>query len=215
MAWTQTSLYAAVASYLQNQETTFVSTYIPIIVQQAEDRISKSAIMPMNRKNGTVTLVNGTATAAVPSDFLAPFELRMIVSGVYSPVDYTDVSFMREAYPNPSTTGTPRWYSMYDSSTVILAPTPGSGVTSWLNYFYKPASITAGAGSTTTWLGTNAENCLLYACLSEAYTYLKGDPTLQKEYEDKYQLALTDLKRLGEGLDLGDAYRMNERRLPR
>lgn len=215
MAWTQTTLYAAIAAYLQDSETSFTTTYVPIAVLQAEDRISKSAIMPMNRKNGTLSLSTGVATAAVPADFLAPFELRMIVSGVYSPVYYADVSIMRESYPNPSTTGTPKWYSMYDSTTAILAPSPATGVTSWLNYFYKPASITSGSGSTTTWLGTNAENCLLYACLSEAYTFLKGDPDLQTLYETKYQAALADLKTLGEGLDLGDAYRMSERRLPR
>jgi hypothetical protein len=49
--------------------------------------------------------------------------------------------------------------------------------------------------------------------LAEAYTFLKGDPDLMKLYEEKYQVALGGLKKLGEGMDLGDAYRMNERRV--
>lgn len=214
MAFTQATLKSSIQTYCQTTEATFVS-YLDTIILQAEDRISKAAIMPMNRKNGTLTFVNGTITAALPSDFLAPFELRAVVSGVYSSVEYVDVSLIREAYPNPSTTGTPRWYSMYSDSTVILGPTPGSGITGWLNYFYKPTSITVGSTSTTTWLSTNAENCLLYACLSEAYLFLKGEGDLQKEYEGKFQAALMDLKKLGEGADLGDAYRMGERRVPK
>lgn len=214
MAFTQATLKSAIQTYCQSTETSFVA-YLDTIILQAEDRISKATIMPMNRKNGSVTFVNGTVTAALPSDFLAPFELRAVVSGTYSSVEYVDVSLIREAYPVPTTTGTPRWYSMYSDSTIIVGPTPGSGITGWLNYFYKPASITVGATSTTTWLSTNAENCLLYACLAEAYTFLKGENDLQKEYEGKFQAALAELKRLGQGMDLGDSYRMGEARVPR
>lgn len=212
MAWTYVTLAAAIESYLQNSETTFTATYIPISIKQAEDRISKAVILPMNRKNASVTFTNGTPTATLPSDFLAPFELRAISGTTYSPIDYVDVSLIREAYPVVATTGTPRWYSMYSDSTVILGPTPGASLSGWLNYFYKPASI---VDTSPSWLGTNAENCLLYGCLAEAYTYLKGEVELMKLYEEKFQMSLNDLKKLGEGLDLGDSYKMGERRVSR
>jgi hypothetical protein len=119
---------------------------------------------------------------------------------------------MRSAFPNPLMVGVPRWYSMFDATSIILAPTPTTGLRGWLNYFHKPESIvTAG----TSWIGSNAENCLLYGCLAEAYTFLKGDADLMKLYEEKYQVALADLKKLGEGMDLGDSYRMGEVRLSR
>jgi hypothetical protein len=210
VAWTYTTLKTAIESYLQNSETGFVDTYIDVAIKQAEDRISKSVILPANRKYQPLILTNGSTTANLPSDFLAPFELRISNSGEFTHVDYSDVSYMRSAFPNPLMVGVPRWYSMFDATTIILAPTPTTGLTGWLNYFHKPESIvTAG----TSWLGSNAENCLLYGCLAEAYTFLKGDSDLMKLYEEKYQVALGDLKKLGEGMDMGDAYRMSERRV--
>ncbi len=211
MAWTSTTLKAAMEAYLQTTDATFVANE-DVIIKQAEDRISKAVILPRNRKTTTLAFVNGTQTMALPSDFLAPFELRSVVGTTYTPVGYFDVSYMREAYPDPTVTGIPSAYSMYDSSTIILAPTPNGTVSGFLHYFYKPASI-VDAG--TSWLGTNAESCLLYACLSEAYTFLKGEVDLMKLYEEKFQSALGDLKTLGEGGDLGDAYRFGERRIAR
>ena len=211
MAWTYTTLKAAIEAYLQNTETEFADTYIDVAIKQTEDRISKSVILPANRKYEPITLTNGSTTADLPSDFLAPFELRISDSGTFSHVDYSDVSYMRSAFPNPLMVGVPRWYSMFDAATIILAPTPTLGLTAWLNYFPKPESIVT---ANTSWLGSNAENCLLYGCLAEAYTFLKGNADLMKLYEEKYQAALGDLKKLGENMDMGDAYRMNERRVP-
>lgn len=211
MAYTDATLTQAICDYTQNFETGFVAN-IPQMIITVEDRISKAVILPMNRKNVTLTITNNSMTATLPEDFLAPFELRMVLAGEYTPVDYVDVSFMRSAYPNPTVTGTPRWYSMYDPTSIIMAPTPTAGLSGWLNYFHKPESITT-AG--TSWLGTNAEDCLLYGCLSEAYTYMKGEPDIMKTYEDRFQAALVMLQKLGEGMDLGDAYRMGERRISR
>lgn len=211
MGWTDATLTAAIQSYVQDDEASFVAN-IPTFITQCEDRISKAVILPMNRKNTPLILTNGSVTADLPDDFLAPFELRISNSGTFTPVDYVDVSLIREAFPNPLMVGVPRWYSMFEAYQIILGPTPTSGLTGWLNYFYKPESITT-AG--TSWLGDNAENCLLYGCLVEAYTYLKGEADLLTLYEKQFNSALGDLKRLGEGMDMGDAYRMGEVRTVR
>lgn len=210
MAWTSATLTQAIQDYLQNSETGFVAN-IPIMIQQAEDRISKAVILPMNRKTTALAFVAGTQTVALPPDFLAPFEFRAIITATnnYNLIDYYDVAYMRETYPNPATTGVPKFYSMFDSSTLIMAPTPDATCSGSLRYFYKPDSITV---TTTSWLGTNAENCLLYGCLTEAYAYMKGEADLQKLYEDRFVAALAALKTLGEGMDMGDAARMSERR---
>ena len=211
MAWTATTLRAALNSYLQSSETNF-DAYRDTFITQAEDRIYKSIILPVNRKTTSLNLTNGEPTIDTPTDFLAPFELRINNAGDFTPVLYADVSMIRELFPNPLMTGVPRVYSMYNATQLVMTPTPTSGLTAWLNYFYKPESITT-AG--TSWLGTNAENCLLYACLVEGYTYLKGEADMIKFYDDKYQAAIMDLKKLGEGMEMGDAYRMNEVRVPK
>lgn len=209
MAFTLTTLRQAISDYVQSSETTF-DTYRDTFITQAEDRIYKAVIMPANRKTGVLTFTSGVSTSNLPTDFLAPFELRAVSGDDYTPILFTDVSMMRELYPNPNYVGVPRWYSLLSDSQIILSPTPTISLSGFLNYFYKPASITLG---TTSWLGTNAENVLLYACLVEAYTFIKGEADLMKTYEDKYQAALNGLSTLGEGSDMGDAYRMSERRI--
>ena len=204
MAWTFTTLKNALQDYLETTETTFVSN-LPVIITQAEDRILKSIQLPDFKKNSTGNTTSGTPYLTCPSDFLAPYSLAVDNSG-YEFLLYKDVNFIREAYPSSSTTGIPKYYSLFDAESFILAPTPNANLTAELHYFYKPESITA-ASSGTSWLGDNAESTLLYGCLVEAYTFLKGEPDLLQLYAARYEDALAKLKGLGEGYDTTDSYR--------
>ena len=204
MAWTFTTLKNALQDYLETTETTFVSN-LPVIITQAEDRILKSIQIPDFKKNSTGNTTSGTPYLTCPSDFLAPYSLAVDNSG-YEFLLYKDVNFIREAYPDSTTTGIPKYYSLFDADSFILAPTPNANLTAELHYFYKPESITA-ASSGTSWLGDNAESTLLYGCLVEAYTFLKGEPDLLQLYATRYEDALAKLKGLGEGYDTTDSYR--------
>ena len=59
----------------------------------------------------------------------------------------------------------------------------------------------------TSWLGDNYEQVLLYACLVEAYGFMKGEQDVMAFYQQKYDEGIKQLKRLGDGLERGDAYR--------
>jgi hypothetical protein len=74
----------------------------------------------------------------------------------------------------------PKYYAQFDVDNFILAPTPNANFTVDIHYLYRPASLTAGADSGTSWLSTNAEIALLYGSLVEAYTFMKGDPNLKE-----------------------------------
>lgn len=65
----------------------------------------------------------------------------------------------------------------------------------------------------TTWLGDNFDTVLLYGALVEAYTYMKGEADMLQLYNQKYTEALAQLKRLGDGLERGDAYRDGQARV--
>jgi hypothetical protein len=121
-----------------------------------------------------------------------------------------DVNWIREMYPNASTTGEPEYYAIFDNDYFIVAPTPDAAYNVELHYFYRPASITAGGDSGTTWLSTNAPSALLYACLLEGYVYMKGEPDMMSVYNTRYESALGRLKVLGEGRDRNDAYRAGQ-----
>jgi len=212
MSWTFTTLKSAIEDYTQNTETSFVSN-LPTFIVQAEDRIIKSVELPNFRKNVTGTFTASNQYLSTPSDYLYPYSLAVLDSDSnYSYLLNTDVSFMREAYPLVSTTGTPKHYAQFDDTTFIVGPTPNSNFTTELHYFYIPQSITESSDGTT-WLGTNAPEVLLYASLLEAYTFMKGEPDLMMNYEKRFQEALQRLTLESDGYNRKDAYRDGQRKI--
>ena len=202
---TYSELKSLIQNYLQNTETTFVND-LPKIIEQAEERILKTVRLPVFRKNVTGQLATGNKYLATPTDFLDNFSLAVINGSNQEFLYYKDVNFIREAYPNPSTTGTPKHYGLFDDTSFIVGPTPDSDYSVELHYFYRPASITAGADSGTTWLATNAVNALLYGSLLESYVYMKGEPDVMNMYEKRFLEALGRLKSLAEGENTVDNY---------
>lgn len=207
MAFTYTTLTSTLEGYLQQYDTDFV-TMIPIIVRQAEDRILKATNLPVFKVNKTSNCTTSVRFLAAPSDMLSAFALTIISSGVYTPLIFRESSLIYEMW-GTAATGQPRYYSLYNDTTFLLGPTPDAAYAVEFQYFYRPESITT-AVSGTTWLGTNAENCLLYACLYEAYIYMKGDAEVMKGYQMTYMDALKELQRLGEGLNERDSYTDND-----
>lgn len=205
--------YATLCTDIQAiTENTFSADQLAMFVQQAEQRIYHSAQLPSLRRNSTGTLASGNKYLSAPTDFLAVHSLAVIDgSGNYTYLLPKDVNFMREAYPNPSTTGTPRFYAIFGPTTTdpnelsfIVAPTPSASLGVELHYFYVPASIvTAG----TSWLGDNFDSVLLNGALVEAIRFMKGEADLVKKYDDMYVQSLTLLKNLGDGKMRRDSYR--------
>jgi hypothetical protein len=190
------ALVQAIQDYTQNSETSFVAN-IPLFVEQAEERINRSIMIPELRKNATASTTADNKYLARPSDFLAVFSLAVIDGdGDYTYLLDKDVNFIREAYPSASTTGLPLYYSQFDGDSTgtegnfILGPTPDASYDVELHYYYDPESIvTAG----TSWYGTNAEAALLYGSLIEAYTYMKGENDLVGLYTQRYNEAMGQL----------------------
>jgi hypothetical protein len=204
MAFTYTTLKQTIQDYLETTETTFVSN-LPNIITQAEERILKEIQLPDFRKNVTGSLSADNEYLSTPTDYLAIYSLAVDNSG-YEYLLNKDVNFVREAYPVSTVTGVPKYYAIFNETTIIVAPTPSSSFNVELHYFYRPESITV-AASGTSWLGDNAENALLYGSLVESYTFLKGDADLLQLYKVQYDEAVNRLKTLGEGYGTTDSYR--------
>jgi hypothetical protein len=217
-----TALSSAIQAYTENTEADFVAN-IPVFVTQAEQRIYNSVQFPSIRKNVTGVVSTTSTYLSAPDDFLAVYSLAVVdASGSYEYLLNKDVNFIRQAYPDPTDTGLPRYYALFgpavsgstisDELTFILGPKPDANYNVELHYYYYPESITVAADGRT-WLGDNFDTVLLYGSLVEAYTYMKGEQDMMALYNGKYQEALALAKRLGDGLERSDGYRSGQYRL--
>jgi hypothetical protein len=223
-----TQLSDAIQAYTQNYEQDFVAN-IPVFVKQAEQRIYNSVQFPSLRKNVTGSVTPNNKYLSCPNDFLSVYSLAVITgvtggnlnTGSYEYLLNKDVNFIRQAYPSPNDTGTPKYYALFgptvsgavisDELSFILGPTPDAAYNVELHYYYYPESITVAADGQT-WLGDNFDTVLLYGSLVEAYTFMKGEADMMALYDGKYKEALALAKRLGDGLERSDAYRSGQYR---
>jgi hypothetical protein len=219
-----TQLFAAIEAYSENYDSAvggFVEN-IPVFVKQAEQRIYNTVQIPSLRRNVTGTLTLGNKYLSAPNDYLATYSLALVKNPNTALEEYfyllnKDVNFIRESYPTPADTGSPYYYALFgpqytatNELSFIVGPTPNADYTVELHYFYYPESIvTAG----TTWLGDNFDTVLLYGSLLEADSYMKSEADVITYHKDRYTEALALLKRLGDGLERGDAYRDHQTKL--
>lgn len=190
-----TEIYDGIVAETENDDETFLAN-IPLFVKNAEKRIYQAVKIPVLRKNATSTVATGSPYVALPTDYLAPWELAIISDNAYSYLLLKDVSYIREMYPNPTLTGTPKFYAQFDQDTFIVGPSPSTTFNIELHYFYYPESIvTAG----TTWVGENFDNVLFYGALVEAAVFMKSEEDIMKAYAEQYAVNLKLLKEYSDG----------------
>jgi hypothetical protein len=214
---TYAELVAAIEDYVEN---TFTTAQVNLFIQEAEQRIYNSIQLPDLRKNVMGVISADNKYLQCPNDFLSAYSIAVIdpTSGEYTYLLNKDVNFIREAYPSPTSYGTPKYYAIFgprsddvNELTFILGPTPDVQYEAELHYFYYPPSI-VDAGDT--WLGENFDSALLYGSILEAYTFLKGDADIMTNYRQRYEEAMNLLNTLATGKDRGDAYRNGQARIP-
>jgi len=226
-------LSAQIQAYLENTfpdtltwdgQTVTSKDQIDTFIKQAEQRIFNTVQFPSIRKNVTGTLTANNKYLSSPSDFLSVYSMAVIdATGRYEYLLNKDVNFIRQAYPNPTSTGIPQYYALSAPTTTnnnppvitnelsfMVGPTPDAAYSVELHYFFMPTSI-VDAG--TTWLGDNFDTVLLYGSLVEAAIFMKIDAQTEGIVLDtKYKEALALAKRLGDGLERQDAYRSGQYR---
>lgn len=219
---TYTELVNAVKAYTENYDADF-EAYIDTFIRQTETRVYNSVQIPALRRNVTGVLSADNKYLSAPADFLAVYSMAVIdLDDQYHYLLDKDVNFIREAYPTPADTGLPLYYGIFGPTVVsnvitneltfILGPTPDEPYQVEMHYYYYPESI-VDAASGTTWLGDNFDPILLYGSLREAYLFMKGETDIIQNVEAKYNEAMGQLKRLGDGLERQDSYRSGQVRV--
>ena len=166
MSFTLTTLKQSVQDWTENDETTFVNE-LDFFIKNAEERIFKTVDLDYFRKNVEGTATTGNKFLQKPTDYMATFSLSVISSGSNIFLLQKDVNFIQEYQPDPTVTGTPKYYAQFDVNNFILAPTPNADFAVELHYYYRPTSLTTDPNGTT-WISTNAPDALLYGTLVEA-----------------------------------------------
>jgi len=190
---TYAELVDKIRNYTEVTSTVLTDAIINGFIEDAEWRIQREIDMDASRRYKTAQMIASTRFIDTPADALVIRSAQITDSsgvGASSNRDflqYRDTSFMSEFNPEGAT-GVPKYYSWWDNDTIVVAPTPDATYTIQLNYILKDPGLSS--TNTTTYLSLYFPNGLLYACLIEAFSFLKGPNDLLQLYEGKYKQVL-------------------------
>jgi len=187
---TYSELIQKIRDYTEVYANVLTSTIVDGIIENAEFRIFRDIDSDNNRRYDTANLITSDRFIGRPAGLLVVRSAQIVDSDGSSQPDnrefleYRDTSFMSEFNPTGET-GVPKYYSLWDEQKIVVAPTPDATYTIQLNYILKDPGLSS--TNTTTYISQNFPNGLLYACLVEAYGFLKGPQDLLQLYEQKYK----------------------------
>ena len=190
---TYAELVTKIRNYTEVDSNVLTSTIVDGFIEDAEWRILRDVDSDSNRRYATASLVLNTRFIQAPDNALVIRSAQIVESDGTASADnrdflqWRDTSFMSEFNPT-NATGVPKYYSWWNKNELVFAPTPDATYTIQLNYVLKDAGLSS--TNTTTYISLNFPNGLLYACLVEAYGFLKGPQDLLQLYEQKYKQVL-------------------------
>jgi len=224
--FTYSTLTTAIGNYTEVGTSVLSSTITDQFIDNSELRIQREVPIDADRKEMIGNLTASKDNVHAPAGTLFVRDLQVYTSttaatGANSFLIKKDISYLREYDAAETTTGTPKYYAMSGGATgsgattsgrITIVPTPSSAFMYKIHYNARPLGLSS--ANTTTYLSLNFGNGLLYACLVEAFSYLKGPQDMLQLYEQKYQ---TEVQKFG-GEQLGrrrrDDYTDGEPRIP-
>ena len=224
--FTYSTLTTAIQNYTEVGTSVLSSTITNQFIDNSELRILRDVPIDADRKElvGNLTASKDNVYAPAGTLFIRGiqvYESTSVATGTGNWLIKKDISYLREYDTAETTTGTPKYYAMSggaegtgatSSGRITIVPTPSSAFMYKIHYNARPVGLSS--ANTTTYLSLNFGNGLLYACLVEAFSYLKGPMDMLQLYEQKYQ---TEVQKFG-GEQLGrrrrDDYTDGEPRIP-
>ena len=186
---TYAELIQKIRDYTEVSANVLTDSILNDMIENVEFRILRDVDSDNNRRYATANVLTNTRFIDTPTNALVIRSAQIVDSDGTASADnrdflqFRDTSFMSEFNPTGAT-GVPKYYSWWDQDTIVMAPTPDATYTIQLNYVLKPTGLSA--TTTTTYLSQQFPNGLLYACLVEAYGFLKGPLDMLQHYDKKY-----------------------------
>jgi len=191
MAYTLAELQTDIRGYTEVGSNVFTDAVLSRIIQNAENKIYREVDSDQDRHYATSSLIIGNRYVTIPSDLrlIRYVQLKDSAGNQYY-LEQRDTTFMAEYYSDPgsSSVDIPKYYANWDENFWVVAPTPDKTYEITLGYNKEPVSIVTDTAGT--YLSNKYADLLLYACLVNAYGYLKGPADMLQYYSQAYEKAL-------------------------
>ena len=213
--YTYTTLKQAIKDYTEVDDSVFTTAILDNFIMAAEFRINIELPMDADRKVQEGTLAADDNTINSPAGALFIRGVEVFNSTANSNGDGTwlekkDQTYLSEYVDRltgtegdltgQDVTGFPKYYAMFGGATLktdttsggmYIAPTPDAAYRFRIYYNKMPVGLGSGAtGNSTTYLSNYFPQGLFYACLVEAYGFLKGPMEMLTLYENKYKTSI-------------------------
>ena len=213
--YTYTTLTEAIRSYTEVDDTVFTQAIIDNFIMAAEFRINIELPMDADRfvQEGTLAADNNTINSPAGALFIRGVEVFNSTAnsnGDGTWLEKKDQTYLSEYVDRltgtegdltgQDVTGFPKYYAMFGGATLktdttsggmYIAPTPDAAYRFRIYYNKMPVGLGSGAtGNSTTYLSNYFPQGLFYACLVEAYGFLKGPMEMLTLYENKYKTSI-------------------------
>jgi hypothetical protein len=221
--YTYTTLTAAIKSYTEVDATIFTQAIIDEFIMAAEHRINIDCPMDSDRQEWEGTIAADVNTVRVPAGFLFVRGVEIFNASNSTEqgtwLEKKDQTYLSEFVGRltgpegdltaQDVTGKPKYYAMFGGATglsdttsgsIIMAPTPDANYVIKIYGNAMPVGLGTGSGgNSTTYISNYFPQGLLYACLVEAYGFLKGPMEMLTLYENKYKTSIQQFA----GMQLG------------
>ena len=213
--YTYTTLTTAIRDYTEVDSSVFTQAIIDNFIMAAEFRINIELPMDADRKVQEGTLAADDNTINSPAGALFIRGVEVFNSTANSNGDGTwlekkDQTYLSEYVDRltgtegdltgQDVTGFPKYYAMFGGATntsdttsggLYIAPTPDAAYRYRIYFNKMPVGLGSGNdGNSSTYLSNYFPQGLFYACLVEAYGFLKGPMEMLTLYENKYKTSI-------------------------
>ena len=195
------NLVTDIRNYTEVDSNVLTAAIINRIIEDAEFKILREVPIDAYKKQSIGNLVTGQNTINVPAKTLfvtgvQVYDSTSASTGANTWLEKKDETYLQEYQPSTESAARakPKYYAMFGGATgvtdttsgrLFLAPAPDSTYVFKIHYNAIPTSLVTETGGT--YVSQYFPNGLLYACLVEAYGYLKGPMDMLTLYENKYK----------------------------
>ena len=230
------TLVTQIRNYTEVDANVFTTDVLESFILNAQQRIMMDLPMDSDRFVDQGTMATDVNTIRVPAGslFVRGVEVFNATNSTEKGtwLERRDQTFLTEYVgrltgPEGSTTsgadvtGKPKYYSMFGGATgttdttsgsIYLAPTPDANYIFRIYYNKIPPGLETETSGT--YISRYFPQGLLYACLCEAYSYLKGPTDMLTLYEQKYKTELQKFAAMQIGRRRRDDYTDGTIRIP-